>query len=214
MNVNCQQVSDKLIDILNEESDSGDIAVEMHLLECSDCQSEYEHLVHTMMLLRGLPEPLPPSDLIARIRDRIEKITKKKTPIFDMISPIFSKIFVALKLGPRPVYLNYAALIFYLALTIFLIKLTFLPSERNVQPPIQPIATLPASVDYSQASHVPTSDSQRLNGTLGDLKRAALNPSFDLGKNPPMFRRMNPKALHHPGGESERGLSGGGWDDF
>jgi len=210
MDLNCQQVSDKLIDILNEESATGDIDIEMHLLECSDCQAEYERLVHTMMLLRGLPEPLPPPDLVAKIRNQIEKLTKKKTPLFDMLSLIFSKIFVAFKLGPRPVYLNYAALIFYLALTIFLVKLTFLTPERNVQPPMQPIATFSEPVDYTPASHVPTSDSQRLIGVFGDLKRVMLDPS----KTPPVFKRIDPKALHHPDGESKRNLSGGGWDDF
>lgn len=208
MDLNCQQVSDKLIDILNEESGAENIDVEMHLLECSDCQAEYERLVHTMMLLRGLPEPLPPPDLVARIRTRIEQIKEKKRPLFDMISPLFSKIFVAFKLGPRPVYLNYAALIFYLVLTIFLVKLTFLPSENNVQPPIQPITSFSEPTDYSPASHVPMSASQRISGIWGGFKREALdNPS-------PVFKRMDPKTFHHPEGESKRGLSGGGWDDF
>jgi len=214
MQLNCQQVCDRLIDLLNEESDSEDIDVEMHLLECSDCQSEYDHLVHTMMLLHGLPEPIPPSDLVIRIRKRIEELSKKKSPIFDVISPLFSKVFVALKLGPRPVYLNYAALIFYLVVTLFLVKLVFLPSGREVQPPITPIATFSASVEYSQASHVPTSDSQRINGIWGAIKQAEPSSSSDLGKNPSGFKRMHPKTFHQPGGESRWGLSGGAWDGF
>jgi len=209
MNLNCQQVCDRLIDLLNEESDSEDIAVEMHLLECSDCQSEYEHLVHTMMLLHGLPEPLPPPDLVVRIRIRLEKLSKRKPPIFDMISPLFSRIFVSLKIGPRPAYLNYAALTFYFVVTLFLVKLIFLPSRHEVQPPIQPIATFSASVEYSPTSHVPTSDSRRLNVILGNLKQADISE-----KNLPVFRRIHPKALHQPEGTSKRSLSGGGWDGF
>ena len=97
-----------------------------HLIECTTCQSEYEEMLHTAAVLESIPEPVPPPELVERIQIRIRK-THRRSILNFLANPI-ARILVALKLGPHPTFVNYTAMLFYLMLTIFLVKLTFFGS--------------------------------------------------------------------------------------
>jgi len=184
MNLNCQKTYDQLVHFLNKELPPAEYTFwENHLAECPACQLEYEQLNDTIVALRSLPQPEPPADLVLKIRRTIEEQqeTAQNMPLFDLIALIFSKITTALKLGPRPVYINYAALFCYLILAIFLIKLTFLPGggsipkteERFNNPLNNPLTPFIKGEPFGKGdvNHVTTNQS--------DNYVAAINPILD-----------------------------------
>jgi hypothetical protein len=124
-----------------------------HLAECTTCQIEYEEILHTAAVLESLPEPVPPPDLVERIQTQIHQ-TYRRSILNFLVNPI-ARILVAFKLGPHPTFVNYTAMLFYLMLTIFLVKLTFFGS------------TEPPPVTLTKPSHPQTRIVR-----LGDMKRA------------------------------------------
>lgn len=141
MNVNCKQVMENLKPHhINSELIQQDRAeLRQHLLECPNCRTEYEEVLQTVAVLESLPEPVPPPDLVDRIQTRIGREHKKQSRLAFLMNPIGS-LLTALKLGPPPTIVNYTALLFYLILTIFLVKLTFFsPTDSQ---PVSPITRL------------------------------------------------------------------------
>jgi hypothetical protein len=223
--------------------------LENHLSECSVCQIEYENLNDTIVALRNLPQPEPPADLVLKIRRRLEEQqrrfseaevatlnevkgkqsllnevnTAQNTPIFDLITLIFSKITDALKLGPRPVYINYAALFCYLMLAIFLIKLTFLTGSGSSPQTeyrftevnhVAPNQSNNYEDGFTGVNHVAVNSASNKSGrndiTWAQVKMAGVRTSLDLGDNnrefsekPPILRPIGSQVLH-----------GGSWHEF
>jgi hypothetical protein len=141
MNVNCKQVMENLNPHhLNSELIQQERAeLRQHLLECSNCRAAYEEVLHTVAVLESLPEPDPPPDLVERIQTRIVREHRKQSRLAFLVNPI-GRLLTALKLGPPPTIVNYTALLFYLILTIFLVKLTFFSPTDS--PPVSPITRL------------------------------------------------------------------------
>jgi hypothetical protein len=132
MNSDCKQVMEHLnphrLDSRLNRREKGELR--QHLLSCSDCRMEYEETLHTIAVLESLPEPVPPPNLVENIQKRISQ-ERKHNPLAFFANP-FAYIFDALKLGPHPTFVNYTAIVFYMVLAIFLVKLTFFgPAEPH-----------------------------------------------------------------------------------
>jgi len=228
MNLNCQKIHDRLVHFFNEELHPSEyIFLENHLSECSVCQIEYEKLNDAIVALRNLPQPEPPADLVLQIRRRLEEQqrqfseaevaskakqsrlnkvnTAQNTPIFDLITLIFAKIVDALKLGPRPVYINYAALFCYLMLAIFLIKLTFLTGSGSSPQTVAPNQ----SNNYMAVNSVAKNKSGRNDITWAQVKMAGVRTSLDLANNRELSEK--PQILRPIGSQV---LHGGSWYEF
>ncbi|MDE0297195.1 MAG: hypothetical protein OXN17_01010 [Candidatus Poribacteria bacterium] len=100
-----------------------------HLETCPKCAAEYEEMLRTVSLLENLPDPAPPPDLADRIQRRIAKEENFNRPAF-FANP-FVRVLRALKLNPHPTLVNCTAMVFYLMLTVFLVKLTFFSESDN-----------------------------------------------------------------------------------
>ena len=223
MNLKCQKTHDRLVHFLNGELPPSEYTFwENHLSGCTICQIEYEQLNETMVALRSLPQPEPPADLALKIRRRLEEQqhtaqtprfdftsllkSKQNMPLFDLITLIFSKITDALKLGPRPVHINYAALFCYLTLAIFLIKLTFLTGSGPTTQTVAPNQ----SNNYVIVSPASKNRFNRNEITWAQVKMAGLRTSPDLSnrnkefsERPPILRPIGSQVLH-----------GGSWHEF
>jgi len=203
MNLNCQKSHDKLVHLLNDELHPSEyISLENHLSECNLCQIEYEQLNDTISTLRSIPPVPPPADLALSIRRKLEEQqdTIQAAPLFDLITLIFSKITATLKLGPRPVHINYAALFCYLILAAFLIKLTFWAG--NDSPPQNVIPN--QSSNYVAVNPVSTTPkSSRSDITWAQVKMVGLRTSLDLSNDekqfsnkPPVLKPIGSQVLH------------------
>ena len=126
-----------------------------HLIECKVCQSQYEEMLHTAAVLESIPDPVPPPDLVERIQTQICQTYRRS--IWDFLANPIARILVAMKLGPHPTFVNYTAMLFYLMLTVFMVKLTFFNSTG---PP-------PVELTYPPSAHV------RIV-RLGDVKHGSL----------------------------------------
>ena len=156
MSLDCKQVIEHFS--LHRQPDLTDqkrIEYRRHLRECETCQNEYEEMLHTAAVLESIPDPVPPPELVERIQTQIRQ-TRRRSILDFLVNPI-ARILVAMKLGPHPTFVNYTAMLFYLMLTVFMVKLTFFNSSEP--PPVE--LTRPIS------PHV------RLV-RLGDMKHASL----------------------------------------
>ena len=134
MSLDCKQVIEKFS--LHQQPDltyQEKIECRRHLIECKTCQSEYEEMLHTAAVLDSIPDPVPPPELVERIQTQIRE-TDSRSVLDFLVNPI-ARILVAVKLGPHPTFVNYTAMLFYLMLTIFMVKLTFFNSTEP--PPVQ-----------------------------------------------------------------------------
>lgn len=158
MDFNCKQVLENLnphhlsLGLPQQERDK----FKPHLLGCSNCRTEYEEMLHAIAVLESLPEPVPPPDLVKRIQGRIAQERSHNRLAF-IANPIAS-LLNALRLGPHPTFVNYTAVIFYLMLTIFLVKVTFFgptdeprvtPSVKLTEERVRSVAAPWGSVKYS-----------------------------------------------------------------
>lgn len=125
-----------------------------HLLECEVCQNEYEEMLHTAAVLESIPDPVPPPELVERIQTQIRQ-TRRRSILDFLVNPI-ARILVAMKLGPHPTFVNYTAMLFYLMLTVFMVKLTFF---NSTEPPVELTRPLSPNVRLVR---------------LGDVKHASL----------------------------------------
>jgi hypothetical protein len=115
-NVNVHRLSSELQ--LQENAE-----LKRHLENCPKCEAEYEEMLHAAAVLENLPEPAPPPDLAVRIQKQITKEHHRSRLAF-FANP-FARLLLALKLNPHPALVNCTAMMFYLMLTVFLVKLTF-----------------------------------------------------------------------------------------
>ncbi len=141
MSLDCKQVIEYFS--LHQHPDLTDqkrIEYRRHLLECEVCQNEYEEMLHTAAVLESIPDPVPPPELVERIQTQIRQ-TRRHSILDFLVNPI-ARILVAIKLGPHPTFVNYTAMLFYLMLTIFMVKLTFFnstePPSSELMRPLSP----------------------------------------------------------------------------
>jgi hypothetical protein len=121
---------------------------------------------------------------------------------------MLSKIMVALKLGPRPAYVNYAAIFCYLILAIFLIKLTFWTGNA----PNPQIIVPNQSENYMTADSKTPYEYSRSYITWAQVKIAGLRTTPDLGdakneqlsENQSIFKPIGSQILHRSEEESRR----------
>ena len=156
MSLDCKQVIEDFS--LHQQPDltyQEKIERRRHLIECKRCQDEYEEMLHTAAVLESMPDPVPPPELVERIQTQIRQTSRRSILDF-LVNPI-ARILVAMKLGPHPTFVNYTAMLFYLMLTIFMVKLTFF---NSTEPP-------PVELTRPPSPHV------RIL-RLGDVKHASL----------------------------------------
>lgn len=78
-------VADRLGDHLEGDLTSAEFAgVDTHLADCAECSAELSSLRQTVALVRGLPDPLPPSDLAANVMQRIEADAASRRPVIEL----------------------------------------------------------------------------------------------------------------------------------
>lgn len=157
MSLDCKQVIKDLSlhqqpDLTHQEK----IERRRHLLECESCRNEYEEMLHAAAVLESLPDPVPPPNLVERIQTRIRQTNRRS--IWDFLANPIARILVAMKLGPHPTFVNYTAMLFYLMLTVFMVKLTFFSSTE----PTPPVSLM----------HPPSPNVRLVR--LGDVKHASL----------------------------------------
>ncbi len=97
-----------------------------HLRHCEPCQIEYEGLWHTAALLDNVETPIPPPDLAEKIQQQIRTAHKQQQVAF-FANPM-SWVVDKLRLKISPQFVNYAALLFYMLASVFLVKLAFFTS--------------------------------------------------------------------------------------
>lgn len=156
MSLDCKQIiKDFSLHQHPDLTDQEKVERRRHLIECQACQNEYEEMLHTAAVLESLPDPVPPSELVGHIQTQIRQAYRRS--IWDFLVNPIARILVAMKLGPHPTFVNYTAMLFYLMLTIFMVKLTFF---NSTEPP-------PVELTRPSSPHV------RIV-RLGDVKHASL----------------------------------------
>jgi hypothetical protein len=124
MDLDCKRVIENLSLHSNPDLTHQERAeLKKHLVECRICQKEYEEMLHTVAFLESLPALDPPPDLVGRTQARITQEYRRHRMAF-FANPL-ARILSLLKLGPHPTFVNCTAMLFYLMLTVFLVKLTF-----------------------------------------------------------------------------------------
>jgi hypothetical protein len=124
MHPNCKRVIENLSLHQNPDLTHREKAdLKEHLVECPICQKEHEEMLHAVAVLESLSDPIPPMDLVEQTQARIIQEHQRLRLAF-FASPI-ARLLDVLKLGPHPIFVNCTALVFYLMLTVFLVKLTF-----------------------------------------------------------------------------------------
>ena len=112
------------------------VELKRHLETCPKCEAEYEEMLHAVAVLESLPDPAPPPDLALRIQKQIAKEHRRSRLAF-FANP-FARLILALKINPHPALVNCTAMIFYLMLTVFLVKLTFFSESNDARHIVSP----------------------------------------------------------------------------
>ncbi|MCG9128295.1 hypothetical protein JT359_11900 [Candidatus Poribacteria bacterium] len=123
--MNCEQTREKLVIHRQESMFKGNEKQEFleHLRSCESCQQEYEELLHTASILENLESPEPPPELLGNIQDQIRELHKKQnTAIF---AAPFSWLFGMFKFNLSPKLVNSVAMVCYLLVSVFLVKVIF-----------------------------------------------------------------------------------------
>ena len=103
--------------------------LKQHLLDCPDCQRAYEQMWHTSLILDDLSTVVSPQPLLQRIQSQIRSLHRRQRLAF-YANPIdwFLGLF---RLDPPPTLVNCAAIVFYVLVTAFFVKLTVLDSSND-----------------------------------------------------------------------------------
>ena len=129
--MNCEQTRENLVLHQPDSKLKGTRRSEFfkHLRGCSNCQIEYEGLLHTAEVVGNLEVPEPPPELLGNIQNQIRRLHKRsRTALF--ASP-FSWMFGKLKLELSPQIVNFTALLCYLLASAFLVKFAFFTDSQQ-----------------------------------------------------------------------------------
>lgn len=132
------------------------VELKRHLETCPKCEAEYEQMLHTVAVLESLPDPIPPPDLARRIQKQIAK-QHRRSRIAIFASP-FARLLAAFKFNPHPALVNCTAMVFYLMLTVFLVKLTFFSESDHSR------RALSANTSVWRSAHVVTTSWAAIRG--------------------------------------------------
>ena len=136
--MNCEQAINNLPHLVQQENaetrerNSNDIsrrALLEHLRTCSECQMEYEELWHTASMLESVDEPTPPPELVGNIQQRIQLLHKRQQVAL-FANPL-AWCLDRLKLDFSPRFVNATALLSYLIISCFFIKLAFFTNSQE-----------------------------------------------------------------------------------
>ena len=116
------------------------IELKRHVETCPMCEAEYEEMLHVVAVLESLSDHAPPPNLAERIQTRIAKEHRRSRLAF-FASPI-AQFLAVFKLHPHPILVNCSAMIFYLVLTVFLVKLTFFSEPDSSTRVISPTTSV------------------------------------------------------------------------
>ena len=111
--------------------------IRQHISECPNCQRYFEELLYTANLLSNLPFPTPPDGLLDRINLALKK--QQRPSLIGWISYPVSRIFSALHLKLRPIFVNSSAFLLYFIVGLFVAKLILLFSNSDSPHPTKPI---------------------------------------------------------------------------
>lgn len=157
MDLDCKRVIENLSLHSNPDLSNHERAeFKKHLVNCQACQKEYEAMLHTAAVLESLPALDPPADLVGKTQAQITQEHRRLRLAF-FANP-FARILSLLKLEPNPKFVNCTAMLFYLMLTVFLVKLTFFDAT-------EPTATSERTPDRSLQPHT-----QIVGVPLGSIK--------------------------------------------
>ena len=92
--------------------------LKQHLLDCKDCQQEYEQMWHVSLILDDLSALSPPTDLLADTQSKIRRGHHRQR-LASFVNP-FNWLLSRFQLSPPPRLVNYAAIIFYVVVSVFL----------------------------------------------------------------------------------------------
>jgi len=111
--------------------------LKQHLLDCPDCQQAYEQMWHTSLILDDLSTVASPQPLLQRIQSQTRSLHRRQRLAF-YANPIdwFLGLF---RLDPPPTLVNCAAIVFYVVVTAFFVKLTVLDSNDPVALTTKPV---------------------------------------------------------------------------
>ena len=152
----CQKVQTEIgIHVNTDLSEFQKERLKQHLLDCSACQSVYEQMWHTSLVLDDLSTLSPPADLLSKTQTQIRQIHRQKKLAF-FANPV-SWLFRIFHLDPPPTLVIYTAVVFYVVVTAFFVRLAVLDDDSPVNLTTKP---LPAKTRLVQ---------------LGAIKRAALD---------------------------------------
>ncbi|MCE2402609.1 zf-HC2 domain-containing protein [Candidatus Poribacteria bacterium] len=123
--MNCKQTRENLVLHRQDSMLQGTKRHEFlqHLRGCKACQVEYEGLWHTATVLGSLEAPEPPPELLGNIQGQIREVHRRNQTAF-FAAPI-SWLFGKFKLEISPQFVNCVALLCYLIVSVFFVKLVF-----------------------------------------------------------------------------------------
>ena len=116
------------------------VELKQHLEACPKCKVEYDEMLHAAAVLESLPDPDPPPNLALNIQKQIAKEHRRSRLAF-FANP-FARLLAAFKFNPHPALVNCSAMVFYLVLTVFLVKLTFFSEPDNSGHVLSPTKTV------------------------------------------------------------------------
>ena len=148
--ISCQRVQKEIgVHINADLMESEKALLKQHLLDCEDCQREYERIWHVSLILNDMSTLSTPTDLLADTQSKIRQVHYMQR-LASFANP-FNWLFSKFQLNLPPSLVNYAAIIFYVVVSVFLLKLAFLEEETTISLTTKP---LPAKVRIVQIGAV------------------------------------------------------------
>ena len=138
--ISCQRVQREIgVHISADLMEPEKTLLKQHLLGCKDCQREYEQMWHVSLILDDLSALSPPTDLLADTQSKIRQVHHRQR-LASFVNP-FNWLLSRFQLSPPPRLVNYAAIIFYVVVSVFLLKLAFLEEDITMPLTTKPLPT-------------------------------------------------------------------------
>ena len=157
--ISCQRVQREIgVHISADLMEPEKTLLKQHLLDCKDCQREYEQMWHVSLILDDLSALSPPTNLLADTQSKIRQVHHRQR-LSSFVNP-FNWLLSRFQLSPPPRLVNYAAIIFYVVVSVFLLKLAFLEDDTAIPLTTKP---LPAKVRIVQIGAIKKSALDRVS---------------------------------------------------